>query len=132
MSLGGLWRKENGSYHTEGAEDREGGKDDRRRSRRPSLSPFKKFNWATGIVQRSLTAAAVVAKDLFTDLDGDSYIEDHYGELYVKRGLNQRADFEARSVNDIASIVSLRFRLFPKFFVNEHLACTRCVCGSGV
>lgn len=99
MSLGGMRGKDSSGGG-------EGG--DKSSSRRPSLSsPLswvgssgKKINWATGMVQRSLTAAAVAVdkatKDLFVDFEEEDDESDAYGALCAQRGQSQRAEFEAR------------------------------------
>lgn len=59
-----------------------------------------KINWATGMVQRSLAAAAVAVdkatKDLFVEFDEQDDGSDAYGMLCAQRGLSQRAEFESR------------------------------------
>lgn len=105
MSLGGIIGKTNG--------DAERGNDQAPAaapaiSRRSSISsPMswvgsggKKINWATGMVQRSLAAAAEAVdkatKDLFVDFEEQDSSGDAYGVLRAQRGQSQRAEFEAR------------------------------------
>ena len=97
MSISSIWKKDKygGRGGGDGGRGRGGGNEDRK-TRRSSLSSFRKLNWATGVVQRSLTAAAVAAKDLFTDIDEEHEADGGYGTLYSKRGQSQRAGFEAR------------------------------------
>lgn len=100
LSLGGM--KSRGSGEDEGKSGRAAG---RRSSFSSPLSWVGssgkgKVNWATGMVQRSLAAAAVAVdkatKDLFVDLEEQDDGSDAYDMLCAQRGLGQRAEFESR------------------------------------
>lgn len=100
ISLGGMKSRGSG-----GDEVKSGGAAGRRSSFSSPLSWVGssgkgKINWATGMVQRSLAAAAVAVdkatKDLFVDPEEQDDGSDAYEILRAQRGLGQRVEFESR------------------------------------